>query len=272
MTAPASPLARATTWIAILVGASLSGTACKISAEARPEVPKEIIVFVDFSQSMGGENWALIERDFREAIIPSLDAGDRLLIAPINEETLTGFHPLLDTTFPEKPVFNGWEDNTLRHNRELKAVDAEIARLRAEVRSEVPELLSKTAASRKTDIFSSLLMAQKLFHREPRRKVLILMSDMIVDYGPYRFDRIDWSVEKNQELLRELEAKGLIPDLTDVCVYVSGVSAGSAELAGQISAFWGAYFRHTHADLDPSRYAHVLLHWPPSTGCPSSDA
>ncbi len=269
MTAPASPLARATAGIAILAVAALSGAACKISAEATPGLAREIIVFVDFSQSMGGENRVLIERDFGDVIIPSLDAGDRLLIAPINEETLTSFHPLLDTTFPERPVFNGWQDNTLRHEREVKAVDAEIERLREEVRSKVPEVLSKTASSQKTDIFSSLLMAQKLFDREPRRKVLILMSDMIVDYGPYRFDRIDWSIEKNQELLRELEGKGLIPDLTDVCVYVSGVSAGSAELAGQISAFWGAYFRRTHADLDPSRYAHVLLHWPPSMGCPS---
>ena len=50
-------------------------------------------------------------------------------------------------------------------------------------------------------------------------------------------------------------------------VYVSGVSAPTAELARHIGGFWEAYFKKAKADLDPSRYAHVLLHWPPATSC-----
>ncbi len=130
-------------------------------------------------------------------------------------------------------------------------------------------MLLKAGSSSKTDIFSSLLMAKKLFQKTERRKILILMSDMIVDYPPYRFDRISWTPEKRQELLEELQLKGLIPDLSGVCVYVSAVTADSAEMARQISGFWQDYFDRSHADLDSSRYAHVLLHWPPSDDCAS---
>lgn len=268
MSAASPRTRRASRRIALLAAAgSIVLGGCRVSAEAQPEERNEIVIFIDFSQSMGGKSRTLLEQDFSRSIIPSLDAGDRLLIAPINEETLTSFHPLLDTDFPERPGFNGWEDNTLQHAREVKVVDAEVERLREEVSASVPEILGKTGSSQKTDIFSSLLLAQKLFDHDDRRKVLVLMSDMIVDYGPYRFDRMEWSHEKNQELLRELESKSLIPDLSGVCVYVSGVSATSAELAGQISSFWSAYFRRSGADLQPRRYAHVLLHWPPSVGC-----
>ena len=58
-----------------------------------------------------------------------------------------------------------------------------------------------------------------------------------------------------------------IPDLKGVYVYVSGVSASSAKLAANISNFWQAYFVRARADMSPSRYAHVLLHWPPSSNC-----
>jgi hypothetical protein len=256
--------------VAVLVaGGFLLTTACFVSMESTASGGKKIIIFLDYSESIRAENRALIAQDFESSIIPSLSAGDRILVAPINEKTLTNFHPVLDETLPSMPEFSGWSDNTLQYNRNVKAIDSEIDRIREEIRSQVPDILAGGGSSQKTDIFSSLLMAQKLFNQESKRKVLILMSDMIVDYPPYRFDKISWSAEKKQEILSELQVKGLIPDLSGVCVYISGVSAGSAELAGQISDFWQMYFERTNADLDPSRYAHVLLHWPPSEDCAS---
>ncbi len=251
----------------LLLAGTLAGTACFVSSKVADSVAKEVIIFEDFSESIRGENMSLIQQDFTELIIPSLGPGDRILVAPINEKTLTGFHPLVDTSLLAKPQFNGWSDNTLAYKKEVKAVEEQGERVRKELFTQVPEALAQGGSSLKTDIFSSLVMAEKLFDDEPTRKVLILMSDMIVDYAPYRFDKISWSPEKNEELLAELAEKGLIPDLSGVCVYVSGVSAGTAELAGQIGDFWQAYFARTNANLESSRYAHVLLHWPPSVAC-----
>ena len=251
----------------LLLAGSLAGTACFVSSKVADTVANEIIIFVDFSESIRGENMSLIQQDFTELIIPSLEPGDRILVAPINDKTLTSFHPLVEVSLLARPEFNGWSDNTLQYTKDVKAVEKQVERVREELLTQVPEALAQGGSSLKTDIFSSVVMAEKLFRDDPTRKVLILMSDMIVDYPPYRFDKISWSPEKNQELLAELDEKGLIPDLSGVCVYVSGVSAGTAELAGQIGDFWQAYFARTNANLDSSRYAHVLLHWPPSEAC-----
>jgi hypothetical protein len=142
-----------------------------------------------------------------------------------------------------------------------------MVRLRESVGEEVRAIFKKGFSSQQTDIFSSLLIAQKLFRNESRHKVLVLMSDMIEDYPPYNFEKIDWSPATTKNLLAELDAKGLIPNLSGVCIYVSGISAASADLAGKIEHFWKGYFQRTKADMDPSRYAHVLLHWPPSESC-----
>src|SRR5207244_10933353 len=109
--------------------------------------------------------------------------------------------------------------------------------------------------------------AQKQLHDEDRRKVLELTEEMIEDPPEYNFAKITGSPSAVEKLVAELEAKALIPKLPGVCVYVSGASARSATIAENIALFWEAYFRRTGADMHPSRYAHVLLHWPPSQSC-----
>lgn len=254
-------------WALVLTLGGPLWAGCTQSSQATAPRGTEIVVFVDFSESVRKQGMALFEQDIENLIIPSLTAGDRLLMAPISDKTLTEFHPLVAAEFPPQPQFNGWMDNTLKYHRLVKDVDSQIVGLREKIRTQVSDILSKRYSSQYTDIFSSLLIAQKLFHHESRRKVLVLMSDMIEDYPPYRFEKVPWSSATNDKLLAELEEKGFIPDLSGVCVYVSGVSAGSAELAENIGRFWQAYFRRAKADMDPSRYAHVLLHWPPTKAC-----
>jgi hypothetical protein len=155
----------------------------------------------------------------------------------------------------------------MKYNREAKGIEAQVLDLKTKTKTDVGRVFSKRYSAPQTDIFSSLLIAQKLFHDESRRKVLVLMSDMIEDNPPYRFDRMTWNAATIDSTLAELDAKGLIPKLSGVCVYVSGVSAPSAAMAENIGRFWLAYFQRAGADLDPSRYAHVLLHWPPASSC-----
>jgi len=226
-----------------------------------------VIIFLDFSGSIKTDERALFKREIETKILPSLSAGDRLLMAPIHDKTLTEFRPLVQVSLPAKPEFSVWRDNVLTYNRRVKEVEARVLDLKAKVKTEVADVLGRRYASPYTDIFSSLLIAQKLFHDEARRKVLVLMSDMIEDTPEYNFEKITWSPSAVEKLVAELEAKALIPKLPGVCVYVSGASAKSATLAENIARFWEAYFRRTGADMHPSRYAHVLLHWPPSQSC-----
>lgn len=239
------------------------------SQESRASGPEgtEYVIFIDFSRSVGGESQELIKKDLLDHVVPTLSAGDRILIAPITDQTLTKFHPIVDVTFPPWPAFNGWSKNRLQYQAQLDDVNREIPILREKTYKMVEGIFSKKRASSQTDIFSSMILAEKLFHGIPRRKVLIIMSDMIEDYPPYRFDRVSWTDEETGKLLGELNGKGIIPDLSDVCVYIAGPSARTPDMAGNIGAFWQAYFKQAKADFHPSRYAHVLLHWPPDRGC-----
>src|SRR5206468_578112 len=147
---------------------------------------------VDFSGSIRGPERASYRLELEREILPALRPGDRIIIAPIHDRTLTGFRALAEATLPEPPRFNGWFDNRLEYNRRLRSTEKELV---------------------------------------------------------------------------DLAAKQRLADLTGVCVYVSGASAATAQLVAEIARFWDTYFRRARADFDPSRYAPMLLHWPPSRGC-----
>lgn len=249
----------------LIVSSFFAPAAVSVAAESHP--PTSIVVFVDFSASIRGADRAAYRRDLETSILPFLGPGDRIMIAPIHDKTLTGFRPLAEAALPPLPQFNGFVDNTIKHAQQVKETERQIAAARQRLKADVAETFRHPMQSRYTDIFSSLLMAEKYFHGDARRKVLVLMSDMLEDNPPYKFDTMRWRPGDAEKLVDELAATRLIADLTGVCVYVSGASAPSPALAGHVARFWEAYFARANADFAPSRYAHVLLHWPPSKSC-----
>ena len=240
---------------------------CTRSSQASPQRGTAVVAFVDFSASVGGNDRAAFKREIEKQILPWLQPGDSFLLAPIHDKTLTEFRPLVEGELPPRAQFNGWMNNVIKFNRQAKETDARIVQVKETLQTQTAAALARSSQARYTDIFSSLQLAEKLFSAESRRKVLILMSDMIEDYPPYAFDQMKWTPTTTTKILSDLEAKGGFPDLRGVCIYVSGVSAPTAELANHIGHFWEAYFQKAGADLHPSRYAHVLLHWPPPNSC-----
>jgi hypothetical protein len=249
----------------LIVSSFFAPAAVSVAAEAH--APTTVVVFVDFSASVQGPSRAAYRRELDTMILPFLGAGDRILIAPIHDKTLTEFRPLAEATLPPLPQFNGFVDNTLKHAQHVKDVERQSADIRQRLKADVRDMFARPLASRYTDIFSSLALAEKYLHADPRRKVLVVMSDMLEDNPPYKFDAMRWRPGDSDGLLGDLTAKGLVADLTDVCVYVSGASGPSAALAAHVGRFWEGYFQRAHADFDANRYAHVLLHWPPTHAC-----
>jgi hypothetical protein len=252
----------------LIVSSFFAPAAVSVAAETHP--PTSVVVFVDFSASINGPARVAYRRELETSILPFLGPGDRIMIAPIHDKTLTGFRPLAEATLPTLPQFNGFVDNTLKHAKQTKETQQTIALTRQQLKTDVAQSFARPLASQYTDIFSSLAMAEKYFDGDTRRRVLVLMSDMIEDNPPYKFDAMRWQPGEGDKLVAELAAKRYIPNLSGVCVYVSGASAPSAALAGHIGRFWQRYFERAGADFDPARYAHVLLHWPPSKSCRSN--
>src|SRR5438445_13835643 len=134
-------------------------------------------------------------------------AGERLPLAPITHKTLTEFHPIIDATLPPNPEFSGWMNNVLKYKQQEREIRTQATQLKETIRTQVAAAFTRHYSSPYTDIFSSLLIAQKLFHNEARRKVLVLMSDMIDAYPPYRFEKIHGSTTTVNQLLYNFEAK-----------------------------------------------------------------
>jgi hypothetical protein len=253
----------------LVIGATLFGPQA-VTAAAPGSM--SVVVFVDFSASIQGAARASYRRALQSDVLPMLAPGDRIMIAPIHHRTLTAFRPLAQATLPVPPRFNAWVDNHFKFQRQLRAAEQEVADTREQLARDVYAIFTRPYASPYTDIFSSLVMAEKIFTGEVRRKVLVLMSDMIEDLPPYKFDAMSWRPGTTEKLLGELESRRKLPDLTGVCVYVSGASAANTRLAREIARFWDTYFRQARADFDPARYARVLLNWPPSKGCGPTQA
>src|SRR3989454_11587934 len=75
-----------------------------------------IILFLDFSGSIKTDERALFKREIESKILPSLSAGDRLLMAPIHDKTLTEFRPLVQAILPAKPEFGVWRGHVPRYH------------------------------------------------------------------------------------------------------------------------------------------------------------
>ena len=144
--------------------------ACQ-TAPAQP--PKIVLVFMDVSASVRDFT---VYHDTWAKILGDLTDGDRLVLARISAETLTQFRPVLDR---ELPAFNPFTDNKLVHEKKLKQIHQEL----------VGALTQALAATRspKTDILHTLTLAEKIFHDEKRRRILVLVSDMLEDSEEYNF-------------------------------------------------------------------------------------
>src|SRR2546425_12292427 len=79
---------RLTPWVLLLATpALLLTTGCMRSAPAAVQRGTAVVVFIDFSASISGGDLSSFRREIEGEILPSLSAGDRLLIAPIHDKT-----------------------------------------------------------------------------------------------------------------------------------------------------------------------------------------
>lgn len=239
-----SPLqGKAFLWIGILASVLLSA-ACQ-SSPAQP--PKVVLVFMDVSASVRDftpyhESWT--------KILASLDNGDRIVLARISAETLTQFRPVLDREFP---AFNPLTDNKMRYEKQQK-----------QIRQELAEALDQALAgprSQKTDILHALTLAEKIFHDEQRRRVLVLVSDMLEDSEEYNFERLKLTDGFAQHVIEQQKKKGRLPDLGGAKLYVAGASAATANKALDVQQFWLAYCKAAHVDLAPQNYGPALMNF-----------
>lgn len=183
-------------------------------------------------------------------IIDRLQGGDRITLGRITDETFTRFRPVLDR---ELPAFNPFTDNKLRHEKRGK-----------ETRQEFSAALDKALEalnSPKTDVMNSLVLADKIFAGDRRRRVLILLSDMLEDSEEYNFERHKVTDEFTRRVIEDKRRRGQLPNLGGATIYVAGASARSASKAHEVQRFWLEYFQAANARLLPQNYGPALVNF-----------
>ena len=209
--------------------------------------PRVIIVFVDMS---GSTNLArrTVYRECFEKIYEDLNQGDRVVVGTITGRSYIDFKPAVDVEIPRKSVWL----NRIQFERSLTET-------KEKIRHEVGMLLSRKKGTPRTEILNSLNIAETIFHKEKREKILVLLSDMIQDSREHDFSSTKITNDYINKVIRYRGKKNLIPNLTGVKLYVAGASGSDSHKYRSIEKFWARYFKKAGADYDRHRYGHSLI-------------
>lgn len=212
------------------------------------KIPRSIIVLVDMSGSTNRARRTVYNKAF-EKIFESLGQGDRIVVGTITSHSYINFKPVVDEDIPKESI---WV-NRIQYEQNL-------AKTQKNIRKEVDRLLSRKKGTSYTEILNSLNIADTIFHNEKKRqKILVVLSDMVQDSKEYKFDRVKVSNKYINNIIRQRQKQDLIPDLSDVKIYVAGASASDSKKFRSIEKFWSRYFAATGADFSTHRYGHSLI-------------
>lgn len=209
--------------------------------------PRVIVVLVDMSGSTNHARRTVYNEAF-EKIYENLQQGDRIVVGMITSRSYIDFKPVVDEEIPKQSI---WV-NRITYEQSL-------AKTEKTIRTEVNRLLSRKKGTPYTEILNSLNIADTIFHNEKRQKVLVVLSDMVQDSKEYKFDRVRVTDKYIADLIRYRQKQKLVPNLSDVKVYVAGASAADSKKFRSIEKFWTRYFAATGADFSTHRYGHSLL-------------
>ncbi len=254
-----SRFARVLTHATVLIGIwiCLFGLA---SCQRSPEVARPgtmYIVLVDKSGSVASDS--PMYRAGLLTIVSQVQDGDRFLIAPITGASGSDFRQLKEHALPEMIAPAGWMDEPIQVQKAQDAQQKKVQTVRDAMTADVDALLSQPSDAKRSAIFESLRTVAPLFEGEPRRrKLLIVLSDMVEDSEIANFERSVVSQGFIEKELKRQSSAGILPRLQGVSICVGGALASPPEKAAALERFWSEYFKASGAVLRSGHYARVL--------------
>jgi len=209
--------------------------------------PRVIVVFVDMSGSTNTARRTVYRKAFGK-IYQNFQEGDRIVIGTITGRSFIDFKPVVDAEIPKQSV---WVNRI--------SFEQNLAKTKSNINKQVEGLLSRKKGTPRTEILNSLNIADTIFHKEKRHKILVILSDMIQDSKEYNFERTKVTNNYISNIIRFRKKHNLVPNLAGVKVYVAGASADEARKFRSIEKFWNSYFKLSGADFSTHRYGHSLL-------------
>jgi hypothetical protein len=216
-----------------------------------------IVVFIDRSAS-ARDDQDIYARAIGK-ILNSLDLGDRIVISPITDKSERDFKADIDKETPTAVPEQSWFENDLQYKRKVRDSQENLKQSKESLGSKIQQMLGSDNFAGQSAILQSMQIAQQIFAAERRRRILILLSDMLEDSGPINFEKDHITDAFIKTVIEQQKKSDLLPDLTDVSVYVAGARAESPERAAAVQRFWETYFKAAGATVAPGHYSRALL-------------
>lgn len=240
----ATQIAYSTLIFACVAASAACSAGCDTTTSAADKPPRQMVVVIDFS---GSRAQADLEhsREMIQGLVQRLQADDQMAVMAVVDGGPKRSPARLHTI----PKITG--DQKKKTHKLQKAV-------RDEIRDDVQSLFEDQASMSKaaTNLLSTLFQVRDYILAAGGRQVdLIVLSDMIQDAANMDFTHVrgvptsDWIAAQS--------AKGLVPDLHQVCVTVVGADTSTAAGAAR-RTFWQNYFKAAGADLATDRYRQTL--------------
>lgn len=216
---------------------------------------KLVIVFVDISGSPTEKDWKIYTDTFESLIKTGgksqiINAGDRVVLSQISEQTIADFSPYLDQIVEK-------ENKVMRDRKHVKKASENL--------QESFVSLKQEKRAKLTRILDMLNIAEEIFAKDSDRKDkwIIFLSDMVEESTTANFAKKPVSDKFTKEFISHRKEYGLLPDLTGVKVYVAGAGGSkgksSAKKFYDTRSFWLAYFEATGAKSSESMYGRTAI-------------
>jgi hypothetical protein len=212
-----------------------------------------IAIFVDMSGSTNKARRTVYRSAF-EKVYQNFREGDRIIIGTITGRSFIDFKPVVDAEIPKHSI---WVNRI--------SFEKKLTNTKKDIQTKVESLLAHKRGTPRTEIINSLNIADNLFHNDKRRKILVILSDMIQDSKEYNFAAVKVTDRYISKIIKVRKKKKLIPKLNNVKVYVAGASAPNPKKFRSIEKFWKRYFVASGADFSSHRYGHSLLEFEKET-------
>lgn len=235
---------------------------CCLSCNRNNESNKEkkiFLVFFDISASVKSDSYKKAYHDNFKLIETSFKPGDVVVAGLITENSLTELQLPINFHFDE---FIASTDNNLFAKAEEVKFNSKFLLLKDSLLNIVDSLFNNSRDVQKTEILSSMHLAEKIFKSYPEyKKIMIIMSDMIEDSEIINLNKVSLNIDFTNNFIKEKIDNGEIPNLKDVKIYIAGAYCSSSEKYKQIQNFWLKYFESCNANLSLQNYNSALINF-----------
>jgi hypothetical protein len=206
-----------------------------------PDKARLIIVFPDVTRSVFEDDRVIYRRNY-EDLLSRLRAGDRVVVAPISDRTLTSFAPVIDREIPGAASGLAKEAILKRAGHELEGA--------------FDFLLKRAPKVNESRILDALNVGEQLIEGDRNRKVrwMIFLSDMLEDSDEARFEQENLSPARIKQIIERRKAHGTFPRLEGVRVFVAGARAKTTTKFFEVQTFWQEYTKAAEAMLKRGDY------------------